>query len=215
MSWTGLTGLAIALAGPVIPVKKAMQALDPLTQHLLAQAYLLVLVAIILVISHSMGLPAEALYWRGVTIAGIATGLILAGVLMWVVYPVTMAMFRALRLQGYDRGLEALSKLPRWSLVFAAIVAGIAEETLYRGFALTRIAEMTGSVALAVVVTTVIFAVVHQRLWGWAASLGFIVSGLVLSIVFVWRQDLFANIIAHAVTDAVGLWRLSATMRKA
>jgi hypothetical protein len=40
------------------------------------------------------------------------------------------------------------------------------------------------------------------------------VSGAVLTLFFIWRQDLLANILAHAATDAVGLLRTAAHVRQ-
>jgi membrane protease YdiL (CAAX protease family) len=208
MALATLFGVAIALFGPALPVDRLLTFRSPLGRHLFSQTYLLSLVGIILVVVHLEGATLASLGWQGASISSVLWGLVLAAGLMWIVYPVTVALFRAMGIVGYTDGLGKLAALPRWSLVLAAIVAGIAEETLYRGFALTRIAELTGSSIVAIFLTTLIFAVVHQRLWGWGASVGFVVSGLVLSAFFMWRQDLLANILAHAVTDAIGLIRL-------
>jgi hypothetical protein len=39
-------------------------------------------------------------------------------------------------------------------------------------------------------------------------------SGAVLTLFFVWQQDLLANIVAHAATDVLGLLRASIRLRK-
>lgn len=202
-------GVAFALFGPALPVDRLFVFKSPLARHLFSQAYLLSLVGVILVVVHLENATLASLGWQGASISSVLWGLVLAAGLMWLVYPVTVALFRAMRIVGYTDGLGKLAALPRWSLVLAAVVAGIAEETLYRGFALTRITDLTGSSVLAIFLTTLIFAFVHQRLWGWGASVGFVVSGLVLSTFFVWREDLLANILAHALTDAIGLIRLT------
>jgi membrane protease YdiL (CAAX protease family) len=209
MALATLFGVAIALLGPALPVDRLFAFRSPLARHLFSQAYLLSLVGVILVLVHVEDATVASLGWQGASISSVLWGLVLAAGLMWLVYPVTLVLFRAMRITGYTEGLGKLAALPRWSLILAAVVAGIAEETLYRGFALTRIADLTGSSVLAILLTTLIFAVVHQRLWGWGASVGFVVSGLVLSAFFVWRQDLLANILAHALTDAIGLIRLT------
>lgn len=47
----------------------------------------------------------------------------------------------------------------------------------------------------------------HSRvpMWGWVASLSFVVSGGLLAAFFMWRRDIIANIIAHVLTDVVGI----------
>jgi hypothetical protein len=57
------------------------------------------------------------------------------------------------------------------------------------GYAFERVAELTGSYAVAGFVTAV---------------LAFVVSGTALTLFFVWRQDILANTVAHAAIDAVG-----------
>jgi membrane protease YdiL (CAAX protease family) len=62
--------------------------------------------------------------------------------------------------------------------------------------------------------TVALFALVHLSLWGWGPIVAFVVSGAVLPLFFIWRQDLLANILAHAATDAVGLLRTAAHVRQ-
>jgi membrane protease YdiL (CAAX protease family) len=203
-----LFGLIVALAGPAVPIDRWLRPSGRQTRHLANQAYLLALVGVILLVLLAENRPLASVGWQGIGIGSLISGLVLAAVLMWVVHPFIMVVLRVLRLTGFSQGLARLADLPPWSLVLAAIVAGIAEETLYRGFALTRLAEWGGSTALAAFFTTLVFAAVHQRLWGWGAAVGFVISGGVLAAFFVWQGDLLANIIAHGLTDAVGLLRL-------
>ena len=77
-----------------------------------------------------------------------------------------------LRFGGFEDGLAKLAGAPSWFLVFAAITAGIAEETLCRGYAFTRLVELTGSFMTGAVATLALFAVAHLRLWGWGQVLG-------------------------------------------
>ena len=90
---------------------------------------------------------------------------------------------------------------PLWLRAVAVLGGGAAEELLYRGYAQTRLAELTGSAALSVLA----FALAHGPLWGAGPALSFLVSGGFLAAFFAWRRDLLANVTAHVVLDAVGL----------
>jgi membrane protease YdiL (CAAX protease family) len=57
----------------------------------------------------------------------------------------------------------------------------------------------------AAAVTVLVFAAVHLPMWGAGPVLSFVVSGVVVTAFYVWQRDLTATIVAHVVTDAMGL----------
>ena len=107
--------------------------------------------------------------------------------------------------------MARLAGLPPWFLVFAAITAGVVEETLFRGYALERLGELTGSYTLAGICTLAIFALIHLPFWGWGPVVAFLIGGVVSTAFYVWRHDLMALIVAHALTDTLGLLLLTPT----
>jgi hypothetical protein len=42
-------------------------------------------------------------------------------------------------------------------------------------------------------------------MWGWAPAATTIVSGGILTVVYLWRQDILALILAHIATDLYGI----------
>jgi membrane protease YdiL (CAAX protease family) len=46
---------------------------------------------------------------------------------------------------GFERGLAKMTPMPVGFLLFVAVTAGVVEETLYRGYAIARLAAITGS----------------------------------------------------------------------
>ncbi|WP_454652469.1 CPBP family intramembrane glutamic endopeptidase [Bradyrhizobium liaoningense] len=213
-----LAGLALALGGPALlssPVHRLLGDEDALRTRVVDQLCLLAMVGgVIIVVLFWEVRSLASIGWRGLGLASFAWGVALTIFFMWVLLPAEVRVLARLQLGGFDKGLAKLSRMPEWFLLFAAIVAGVAEETLFRGYAFERIAELTGSYTIAGLVTVVLFALVHLRLWGWGPVAAFIVSGAALTLFFVWRGDLLANIVAHASTDAVGLLRASTRFRK-
>jgi membrane protease YdiL (CAAX protease family) len=122
-----------------------------------------------------------------------------------VLFPITEWVRKAVGLPGYAMGMETALAYPGWLRVFAVLTAGVVEETLFRGFAVTRLLQLGAGMPLAVGVSSAVFAALHLPVWGAGPSLGFFIGGLATTAFFVWRQDLLAMIIAHVAIDMWGL----------
>ncbi len=134
-----------------------------------------------------------------------AWGLAAAAVLAYAVVPLASGFVRALGLAGFERGLSEVLAWPLWLRAVAVPTGGAAEEVLYRGYAITRLEQVTGSSTLAVALSVACFALAHGPLWGSGPVVTFVLSGGFLAAFFVWRRDLVANVVAHVTVDALGL----------
>ncbi len=88
---------------------------------------------------------------------------------------------------------------PVLALILVIVVA-IAEETIFRGYLILRFRGISGNVAIAVILSSVIFAIGH----GYEGSAGVItvgVMGLIFALIYVWRKSLVAPIILHFLQD--------------
>ena len=99
----------------------------------------------------------------------------------------------------------ALMATPFWWRFISTIRAAVTEEVLFRGYAMERIEELSGSRTIAVVVSCVIFTLAHVSSWGWSHELFVAVGGLAFSLLYLWRRNLWVNIIAHFIVDAVSV----------
>lgn len=93
------------------------------------------------------------------------------------------------------------------ALLSVYFVSSFAEEVIYRGFIITRIAEAApGSVAtrwLAVAVSSVVFGLVHSD-WGIAGMVQASFMGLALGVSYlVTQRNLWVNILAHGYMDTI------------
>jgi membrane protease YdiL (CAAX protease family) len=132
-------------------------------------------------------------------------GLALAAFFVLVFGPLAQ---RALALSGagrFEAGLGRLARLPLSYMVGAVLIGGVAEEVLYRAFAWTRLADLSGSSLLAGAVVVALFGAAHLPLWGPGPARTAVVSGALLTAFYAWRQDLVANVVAHVATDLVGI----------
>jgi membrane protease YdiL (CAAX protease family) len=142
----------------------------------------------------------KPIQWQSFAWAGV---LIIAHIA--ILFPATEWIRKSIGLPGYGAGMETALASPVWLRVFAVFTAGIVEEVLFRGYTVTRLVQLSGSLWLAVGLSSVVFAALHIPVWGTGPSLAFFTGGLVTTTFFVWRRDLVAMIIAHIVIDAWGL----------
>jgi membrane protease YdiL (CAAX protease family) len=87
-----------------------------------------------------------------------------------------------------------------------SIFAGVGEEIAFRGFLLTAVAVWTGSVVIALVVSSIAFALVHayQGTFGMVRTGGL---GMLLGASLLMTGSLVPAIVAHTLIDWVlGLW---------
>ena len=84
------------------------------------------------------------------------------------------------------------------------IRAGVVEEIIFRGLAIERLAALTGSRAMAAIVSGAAFIAVHISGWGYAQLIVVAFGTVIMTVLYLWRRDLGSNMIAHTLTDFVG-----------
>src|SRR5690606_37783539 len=89
------------------------------------------------------------------------------------------------------------------ALVVVLVVA-VAEETIFRGYLILRLANVLRSRLWAVIASSVIFAIGHGY-EGEAAIVTIGLTGLVFAIVYVWRQSVVAPVVMHLVFNVVAI----------
>ena len=92
--------------------------------------------------------------------------------------------------------------LPIWLQLAVALSAGFAEEVLFRGYAVERLTELTGRRWAGAAIPIIIFGAAHIPFWGLAHGLVAGMTGLWLTLLYLWRRNLWSNITAHALLDA-------------
>jgi membrane protease YdiL (CAAX protease family) len=203
-----LIGVCFALGGPALLAvsDRLFSPFNHLTQNLLQQLLLVGLCAIVLSIIlgwerqplSSIGL--HPFHWQA-----IAWGLGFAGILIFIYSPLLIWAMQRLNLPGFGSGLSHLSHLPVWYLILAVVVGGTVEEILYRGYATERLSAFTGSYWVGSVLALIAFGLAHVPLWGWVPAGTTVISGGLLTLFYLWTGDLLPCILAHILTDSVGL----------
>lgn len=97
-----------------------------------------------------------------------------------------------------DRILE----FPVWFSVWLVVSSSVAEEVLFRGFAIERLGRLTGSVWWGGLITLVWFTALHLQL-GLTYSLVIVLpASTMLTLLYIWRRDLVTTAIVHFVFNA-------------
>lgn len=107
----------------------------------------------------------------------------------------------------FDAGLARLAGLPQRRLTAAVLIGAAVEEALYRLVGFGLLANATGAPLAAGAASVTAFALAHVPIWGWRASLSFVVPGVVMTLAYAATGDVLALVLAHAATDAIGLLR--------
>jgi len=196
---------------------------DPLArQAVIWVAYVLMLSVVYLVLrrqgtnwSH-LGLSFDLAGWKPVLVTiGQAIVVFLLAAVAFAIGAIVMANIVGVPEKAdfgsydYLRGNTGMLLL---SLAGVYIVSSFGEEVLYRGYLMTRCAEMFGSSKsgwrIAVAVSTIVFALIHYD-WGVTGIVQTGCMGFVLAVAYLRvKRNLWVNIVAHGIMDTILLVQL-------
>jgi CAAX protease family protein len=155
--------------------------------------------ALLLIIKYGERLPFTSFgLGRATFLKSLGGGVVLA-IICLVLAVVVVALTHY---NGGESG-KALTKLPLWLVTLIVLRAGVLEEFFYRGYAIERLEALGLSRFWAATIPLVIFSIGHWT-GGWANIVIALVLGLALTLFYLWRRDLLANMIGHFVVDFVG-----------
>jgi membrane protease YdiL (CAAX protease family) len=98
-------------------------------------------------------------------------------------------------------GVAMYASLPKW-LDWSGLVAnGIAEEVGFRGYAIERIEELTGSTLLSASLPFIVNVLVHAPVWGFHGMLAKAPVLLLFVVLYLWRRSVPACVLAHVLID--------------
>ncbi|MGI5174853.1 CPBP family intramembrane glutamic endopeptidase [Dactylosporangium sp. CA-152071] len=166
------------------------------------------LVALILLLLARARQPVAVIGWTGrAAWREVAWGVALT-VPVLVGAQILDAVLRGAGLSGPRPSSASLQPAPGVGQLLLAValvaVVAVAEETVFRGYLILRIAGVLRSRTLAVLLSSVIFSVGH----GYEGSAGVLTvgaTGLALAAVYVWRHSLVAPMVMHFLLDFLAI----------
>jgi membrane protease YdiL (CAAX protease family) len=99
---------------------------------------------------------------------------------------------------------QQILALPWWMRFMTVVRAAVTEEIIYRGFMIERLLWLTRSRAAALIISVLAFAAAHLRGWGPSQLVPVAIGGVALGVLYLWRRNLPANVLAHFITDGAG-----------
>jgi CAAX protease family protein len=111
---------------------------------------------------------------------------------------------------GVTNGSASGMLYPRGALemtlwIVNATLAGIVEETVFRGYLLKQFTAWFRSAPAAVIVQAIIFGAVHGYAFGMRQVILIMVSGALIGIFVLWQRNLRSAMVFHAWADIFGV----------
>jgi len=98
--------------------------------------------------------------------------------------------------------MDTAAQTSWFMILFAVITAGVTEEIIFRGYLIERLNELTGKPFIAVTISVIAFTLPHILNWNVTHVIGVVLPlGLILSWIYLWKQNLLFNIIIHTMID--------------
>ena len=197
-----LIGLLVAFGWPLI-----FLALPGLTTHQIASAHddtvtivaewSVIAVLCLIAFGVQRWRPSDfglrGLGWRDIlaSLGGVVLAFVLSGLASRVVHmPSSLS------------NISKVAAVPLALRIALVLTAAICEEFGYRGFGIEELAHLIGNRWLAGLFSLILFTVSHSGLYGFSAAL--IIPGLVgavLTVLYLWRRNLPACMLMHAIID--------------
>ncbi len=123
---------------------------------------------------------------------------------VFVVMSMLLLIWSQLRGEMQSNAEQILTIIPRLhplGFVALALLVGIYEEVVFRGFLMTRLRRATGSWILAVVLSSAIFVALHISQVP-AALIAVTILSVSFSVLTIWRRSIVPAIVTHTLWNA-------------
>lgn len=200
-----ITGLLLALVPPCLPLSRWENEFAGVS-HLVGYEVIwwALIAAVLLFVHFAERRPLSSIGFRRPTVAGMLIAVAAAAVMIAGLAAIYLRILPALHITE-DSQLHELAAAPRWWLIISLVRAAAGEEILFRGYAIERFRELTGSLPIAAIVSWAVFTAAHVPLWGWGHLLVAGFCGAILTLLYLWRRNLWVTMLAHFLVDATGL----------
>lgn len=145
--------------------------------------------------------PLTSIGFRRPGLLDLVCALAAAIVMVFGIALIVVLLLPALHL-SISKQLATVLQAPLWFRVIQVSRAAVIEEIMFRGYGMERLRESTGSQLIAALITWVLFTAAHVSFWGVGQVIIAAFGGAVLTFLYVWRRNLWANMLAHWLTDA-------------
>jgi len=203
-TWTSL-GLAIAFFSlpTVTALFRLLQFPWTATNILLREAVLFGFAgALVLIIRRGEGLGWESVGLQRPALANTALWVLITIVLVIIAGALAFGVIKMFGWPIGRKGPLSYDLLPTWALAIVILRAGFIEELYYRGYLIERLQTLTGSRFVAAGLSLFVFAICHYE-QGWAGITIALLTGAVLTGVYMYKRNLWITFITHFLVDFI------------
>jgi membrane protease YdiL (CAAX protease family) len=90
-------------------------------------------------------------------------------------------------------------------IFFIALTAGVTEELIFRGYLLTRLSQLLKNNAAAIIVSSLLFAVLHYKYGSLRELIFTFLIGVLFSIYYIKYRNIKAIIVTHFLIDYINM----------
>jgi hypothetical protein len=129
------------------------------------------------------------------------------GIALWFVALIAVSILGGLIGHRESPGQSILFLMPQTSFekvlwILVSVAAGICEEAVYRGYFQRQFAGLTGSAAVAIAASSILFGAAHLY-QGWSRGTVIAISAILFGAVAEWRGTVRPGMFAHSFQDAI------------
>ncbi|MDR8394441.1 CPBP family intramembrane metalloprotease [Aliifodinibius sp. S!AR15-10] len=156
-------------------------------------------VVLLTIRAENRGLHSIGFTWPSRKIIFQALGL---GVVFSLAVPLLSLLTSTLLPSEEIGSIESATQIPWWLMLFSVLTAGVTEEILFRGYALERLFEWTGSKWFSSFISLAFFTAVHATGWNLNHIVGVVIPlGVVLIALYWWRRNVIMVMIVHTMIN--------------
>jgi len=148
--------------------------------------------------------PFSSIGFRKPSVSTLLIGAVTGVLMVLGVVTIFFVIFPMLHLAANKAQMQSILSTPLWYRVLLVTRAAVAEEVLFRGYPIERIREWTGNRWIAALISVAAFTYAHLSSWGAPQLIVAGFGGVLLTGLYLWRRNLWANMLAHWIADGAG-----------
>ncbi len=203
---TGLAGLLFVAAATFAPIGKLSLAYSGLGKPWGAEPLWWVLAgAIVLYVVAVERLPLSSIGFRRPGVWDVVLGAVGGIAIIVGIGALLAVVYQALHLKPDQSMAASLMAQPLFYRIAIVTRAAVVEEIVFRGYGMERLKSLTGSWTIAAVLTWAAFTYAHLAGMGLVNLLIPAAAGGAITLLYLWRRNLWTTIIAHWLVDGASL----------
>ena len=118
-------------------------------------------------------------------------------------------VYRLMHVDGAWNGIRKLGRGNVLVVSITALTAGVTEEIIFRGYTISRLLFLSHSVLLSVILSLIVFSVLHLFLWKKWATVSIMLWAIIPTYLYIKTGSVYPGIIMHILNDGTAFILIS------